>query len=75
MSLFGKEEIELEILWILKYYDGHPKIWYFSEFLIFGSPELKTHVSFVRHPSILLSVCLSACKIVTFSTSPPEPLG
>lgn len=21
----GKEEIELEILWIFKYYDGHPK--------------------------------------------------
>ena len=40
--------------------------------MVFSSPELKAQVSYSDHR---LSVCLSVCKLFTFSTSSPEPLG
>ena len=44
--------------------------------IIFSSPELKAQVSFSDHLSsvLCLSVCLSVCKLFTFSSSSPEPL-
>ena len=47
---------------------------------IFSSPELKAQVSFSDRPSsvcpfVCLSVCPSVCKLFTFSSSSPEPLG
>ena len=48
---------------------------------IFSSPELKAQVSFSDHLSSVVclsvrpSVCLSVCKLFTFSFSSPEPLG
>ena len=48
---------------------------------IFSSPELKAQVSFsdrlssVVCLSVCLSVSLSVCKLFTFSTSSPNPLG
>ena len=38
---------------------------------VFSSPGLKAQVSFSDH----LSVCPSVCKLFTFSSSCPEPLG
>ena len=52
---------------------------------IISSPELKAQVSFSDHLSSVVclsvrlpvcpSVCLSVCKLFTFSSSSPEPLG
>ena len=44
---------------------------------VFSSPELKAQVSFSDHVSsaVLPSVRLSVCKLFTFSSSSPEPLG
>ena len=48
---------------------------------VFSSPELKAQVSFSDHlssgvcPSVRPSVRLSVCKLFTFSSSSPEPLG
>ena len=46
------------------------------DFFFFSSPELKAQVSFSDHLSSggCLSVCLSVCKLFTFSSSSPEPL-
>ena len=40
---------------------------------IFSSPELKAQVSFSDH--LRPSVCPSVCKLFTFSSYSPEPLG
>ena len=41
---------------------------------IFSSPELKAQVSFSDHllSGVCLSLCLSVCKLFTFSTSSPD---
>ena len=55
--------------------------WYHLHNLwVFSSPELKAQVSFSDHlssvrPSVCPSVRLSVCKLFTFSSSSPEPLG
>ena len=45
--------------------------------LILSSPELGVQVSFSDHPSyvVLPFVRVSVCKLFTFSSFPPEPLG
>ena len=45
--------------------------------LVFSSPELKAQVSFSDRLSsvVCLSVRPSVCKLFTFSSSSPEPLG
>ena len=45
------------------------------EFSFYSSPELKAQVSFSDHVVRRLSVRLSVCKLFTFSSSSPEPLG
>ena len=50
----------------------------FDIFLFFSSPELRAQVSFSDHlssASVHPSVCPSVCKLFTFSSSSPEPLG
>ena len=45
--------------------------------LILSSPELRVQVSLSDHPSyvVLPFVRVSVCKLFTFSSFPPEPLG
>ena len=47
------------------------------EAVFFSSHELKAQVSFSDHLSsvVCMSVCPSFCKLFTFSSSSPEPLG
>jgi hypothetical protein len=49
---------------------------FFLSTCIFSSSELKAQMSFSDHLfACRLSVRLSVCKLFTFSTSSPEPLG
>ena len=64
INIWLQSEVDRKINYMIKY-------WLYTVYSVFSSPGLKAQMSFSDH----LSVCPSVCKLFTFSSSCPEPLG